>query len=103
MRKWLKVAVTVATLVLLAAAGVAACRLLLGAVGLIGGGDVSTRDPMFSDDPVQVTRPPELIEGDAVEVLEDRSGNWQIEEETPVDKTATELAAEEGMPDLAQN
>ena len=103
MRKWLKVAVTVATLVLLVVAGIAACRLLLGAVGLIGGGDVTTRDPMFADDPERITRPPELTEGDAVEVLEDRSGSWQTEEETPVDKTAAELAAEEGLPELTQD
>ena len=97
----MKVAVALVTLVLLVVAGIAAVRLLLGAVGLIHGRDESTHDPMFADEVERFTRPPELAgdEGDydSVDWLEDRSENWEEGEETPVDKTASELAVEESV------
>lgn len=58
-------------------------------------------DPQFAEPAETVTPPPELTGEDETAVgFQDNSANWDTSVQTPVDKTADELAAEE-MP--AQN
>ena len=73
-----------------------AVRLLSGALGLArtDGGPVA-RDPQFAGPAEIVTRPPELSgDGDAPAPDEDPSAGWDPGEQTPVDKTAEQLAEE---------
>lgn len=70
-------------------------RLIVGAVGLLRGGGASTVDPQFAQPAETVTRPPELMgEGDWTGDEGDPSANWDLGEQTPVDKTAEELSRE---------
>lgn len=69
-------------------------RLIGGALGVAGGG-AGGRDPQFAEPAEAVTRPPELSgEGDYLPVGDDPSANWDLGEQTPVDKTAEELSRE---------
>ena len=71
-------------------------RLFSGALRLTrtGGGE-STRDPQFAEPAETVTRPPELMsEGVWPAMEDDPSENWDLGEQTPVDKTAEELSRE---------
>ena len=80
-------AVLVATLVV---------KLFAGALRLArtDGGDTST-DPQFALPAETVTRPPELAqEGQWPPMEEDPSAQWDLGEQTPVDKTAEELSRE---------
>lgn len=100
MRGIFKIIAALAVVVLLAFAVMGAARLILSTVNIIstGGGDVQT-DPMFAEEAVTVTRPPELLEETGT-VFQDNSANWEIGEENPVTMTAEELASEEeNLPD----
>lgn len=55
--------------------------------------DVSEPDPMFAEEAVQVTRPPELDE-EEIPLEHPTLDDYVPEEETPVDKTAAELIKE---------
>ena len=94
----------VAVIAVLALAVFALGRGLLGLLNAFGhDGGAMEPDPMFAEEAVQVTRPPELdAEGEPPALSDDPSRNWVYEELTPVDKTAGELAAESldaSMPD----
>ena len=93
---WVRVAVGVLAVALTALLIALAVRLLSGALNLARGGDVSTgTDPQFAEPAEQVTRPPELFgEGVAPDMADDPSRNWNLGEQTPVDKTAEELSRE---------
>ena len=68
-------------------------RLFNGALGIARGGD--GLDPQFAEPVETVTRPPELLEdGQWPPMEEDPSDNWDLGEQTPVDKTADELSRE---------
>lgn len=64
-----------------------------GVVGVLGGGDSGEPDPMFAQEAVLPTRPPEL---DAEETQPPHAtlDDYVPEVETPVDKTAEELIRE---------
>lgn len=82
----------IALLVLLAFSMV---RLVTGVLNTSFGNAGSEADPMFAEPAVNVTRPPQLAEEQPGEALQgDPSDSWVYEEESPVDKTAAELAAE---------
>jgi len=51
------------------------------------------RDPMFAEEAVQATMPPDLIEEGDIPASGDRSSEWETGIETPVDMTADELGA----------
>ena len=94
----------VAVIAVLALAVFALGRGLLGLLNAFGhDGGAMEPDPMFAEEAVQVTHPPELdAEGEPPALSDDPSRNWVYEELTPVDKTAGELAAESldaSMPD----
>ena len=93
---WPKIAVGVIAIALLAAAVVFMSRLFLGALNLLhtDGGPVQ-RDPQFAE-PAETALPPaELQEGAWPEAQDsDPSSLWVEENQTPVDKTAAELARE---------
>ena len=97
-----KIAVGVMAIILLVVILVALSRMILSAVRLLGSdGGVTVTDPMFREEAVVVTRPPEETEdGGAVsrEAL-DPSLGWTMEEEGPVDQTTEELAIEAMMPE----
>lgn len=70
-------------------------RLITGMIGGLSRGG-SERDPQFAPTAEAVTRPPEPDEAAAPEALEeDPSLGWVYEAQSPVDKTAEELAREE--------
>ena len=70
-------------------------RLIAGAFGTARRGGAGERDPQFAEPAEVVTRPPELAgEGDWPRLGEDQSAHWDEGEQTPVDKTAEELAQE---------
>ena len=82
----------IALLVLLAFSMV---KLVTGVLNTSFGNAGSEADPMFAEPAVNVTRPPQLAEEQPGEALQgDSSDSWVYEEESPVDKTAAELAAE---------
>ena len=71
-------------------------RLVTGVLNTSFGNAGSEADPMFAEPAVNVTRPPQLSEEQpgGAELQGDPSDSWVYEEESPVDKTAAELAAE---------
>ena len=78
----------------LIAIGLMLSRGILGFVHRAGSSSDTEPDPQFAAEPEQVTRPPELTEEEWTErIAEDHSVTW-IEEQTPVDRTAEELARE---------
>jgi len=93
---WVKLVAVALALAVALVLVIFAGRLLAGAVRLtrMDGGPTEP-DPQFAEAAELVTRPPELNgEGDAAAVAGDPSANWDLGEQTPVDKTARELAAE---------
>ncbi len=93
MRWWIKMLFGLAVIALLLLVG---WRLVLGLSGLIGGmgdADFGEPDPMFAQEAVIPTRPPEL---DAEETQPPHAtlDDYVPEVETPVDKTAEELIRE---------
>ena len=75
--------------------GCSARPLVTGVLNTAFGNAGSQADPMFAEPAVNVTRPPQLAEEQSGETLQgDPSDSWVYEEESPVDKTAAELAAE---------
>ena len=83
----------VAAAVLLAVLSV---RLFVGALRLARtDGGSGEADPQFAQPAEAVTRPPEPAdEGQWPAMEEDPSANWDLGEQTPVDKTAEELSRE---------
>ena len=71
-------------------------RAILSALRAVGSdGGATTADPMFREEAVTVTRPPEPDEGVGLSREDaDPSASWTVEEEGPVDQTAEELADE---------
>lgn len=92
-----RVLVTFAVVAALVALAVAfAVRLFSGTMALVrADGGASERDPQFAEPTEAVTRPPELAgEGEAPALADDPSAGWDLGVQTPVDKTAEELARE---------
>lgn len=95
MRRWIKLIAALTVLAILLAVCIGMGKLLMAAIQLIAtdGGEIE-KDPMFAEEAERVTLPPELTEkGDYIH--EDVSDQWIIEDETPVDKTADQLAQED--------
>ena len=62
---------------------------------LQNGSSAGEPDPMFAGEPEPtVTIPPELTGEMDGRVYEDNSANWDVSVQTPVDRTAEELAEE---------
>lgn len=86
------------TAILAIALAVLLTRLVRGALGFLHRGDAG-KDPQFAEPTEYVTRPPEMTgEGKWPGEVEDPSTAWEQGEQTPVDKTAEELAREAAMP-----
>lgn len=99
MRWWIKLIAALAAIALLAGLG---WSLLQGMVGLLNGAQLnaSEPDPMFAQEIVHPTRPPELDEEAPVPdrpTLDD----LPAQEGAPVDKTADELIREAQLRDAA--
>ena len=92
MRNKIKVVTALVMVILLAAL---CFGIVKGLIGFLNRSDFDAGepDPMFAEETVQVTRPPELY---AEEVQKDHPtlDDYVPEEEPPVDKTAAELIAE---------
>ena len=92
MRNKIKVVLALVMVILLA---VLCFGIVKGLIGILNHSDFDAGepDPMFAEEAVQVTRPPELY---AEEAQKDHPtlDDYVPEEETPVDKTAAELIAE---------
>lgn len=92
MRKKIKLVSALIVIVLLA---LLCFGMVKGLIGFLNRSDldVSEPDPMFAEEAVQVTRPPELYE--EVEQKDHPTlDDYVPEEESPVDKTAEELIRE---------
>lgn len=93
---WPKIVVGLAAVALLVILLVFMGRLFLGALNLLhtDGGPVQA-DPQFAEPAETFEPPPELLESPgAPETDDDPSSRWVEENQTPVDKTAEQLAAE---------
>ena len=101
MRSLIKIIAALAVIALLALAISGVARLITGVVRVIStdGGEIE-RDPMFAEDALLTTRPPELSQEEGA-AFHDNSANWDVGEETPVDMTAEELAREATASDSA--
>ncbi len=99
-----KLAAALLAVAVLAAVAVLLGRFVLGAARLAGtDGGPTERDPMFSEAPETVTRPPEPEENSGLGREDaDPSAHWVVEEEGPVDQTAEELARELEAPPAAE-
>lgn len=95
MRVWIKLVFGLAAIVLMLALIVGMGRLALGVLRANDTEDVGVPDPMFAEEAVMPTKPPELsgAEMDGTE-HEDNSANWDTSVQTPVDQNAEELAEE---------
>lgn len=92
---WARLIVAVLAVALLVIVLAVLGRAILTAVRAVGGGGETTADPMFREEAVTVTRPPEPDEGVGLGREDaDPSAAWTVEEEGPVDQTAEELAEE---------
>lgn len=101
MRRYINLIAALAVIALLALAITGAVRLTTGVVRLISTDGGSTEpDPMFAEETELTTRPPELV-SESGTVFQDNSANWDTGVQTPVDKTAEELAREESAQDNA--
>ena len=91
-----RIAVAVVALIAAVLAVVLAGQMFTGALRLVRtDGGSTARDPQFAEPAESVTRPPELTgEGAPAADEEDPSANWDLGEQTPVDKTAEELSRE---------
>lgn len=92
MRWWIKLAAALLIIMLLAWLG---WSLVNGLTGLLSGADLNAgeKDPMFAEEALHPTRPPELDE----EVIPDKKptlDDYAPTEGAPVDKTADELIRE---------
>ena len=88
------IAVAVAALLAVLLAWLA-LRLLLGGLRASHKGGAGVLDPQFAEPAEAVTRPPELdASGQAPQLEDDPSLNWDQGEQVPVDMTADELVRE---------
>ena len=97
---WPKLVAGLIAIALLVLALVFMSRLFLGALNLLrtDGGPVQP-DPQFAEPVETVEPPPELLEsGEAFLQDDDPSSRWVEDNQTPVDKTADELALENAPP-----
>ena len=92
MGKWIRLAVALAVIAVLAYLGYAVVQ---GTFNFLSGADLSAGepDPMFAEEPELPTRPPEL---DAEEAQREHPtlDDYVPEVETPVDRTVEELIEE---------
>ena len=92
MRWWIKLLAALLALVLLLWLG---WSLVNGIAGLLNGAELNAgeRDPMFAEEAVQPTRPPELDE-EVVPEKKPTLDDYAPTEGAPVDKTVDELIRE---------
>lgn len=95
MRRFAKYLVPALLLITLIVMLIFVGRLLAGSISLLGTGDSGERDPQFAEPAIQVTRPPDLDDEGGYPGGTDQSAGWDIQEQTPVDYTAEDLAAME--------
>lgn len=97
---WPKIAVGLAAIALLLVVLVFMGRMLLGALNLLHtDGGPAQPDPQFAEPAETFAPPPELMESpDAPAQDVDPSSRWVEENQTPVDMTADQLAAEDYEP-----
>jgi len=92
MRNRIKIVVLLVVVILLAAL---CFGIVKGLVGFLNRSDFDAgeKDPMFAEEAVQVTRPPDLY-AEEEQKEHPTLDDYVPEEETPVDKTAAELIEE---------
>ncbi len=91
MSKWIKLALLLAVMILLL---LAAWRIIRGTGQiLLGSKDSGEADPMFAEETVLPTRPPQP-DAEETQTPHDTLDDYVPETETPVDKTAAELIDE---------
>lgn len=92
MGKWIKIA---ATLVVIAALAYLGYALVQGTSAFLSGAALNAGepDPMFAEETVQPTRPPEL-DAEEQQHAHPTLDDYVPEVETPVDKTAAQLIEE---------
>ena len=96
---WAQLAGLIVLLCLLIALAAMLGRLALGFLRERRGTSAGEPDPMFAEPAVQATMPPELWTQEGEPAPGDRSAGWSLSEQTPVDKTAGQLAEEETQND----
>lgn len=92
MRGWIRIVVAVILIALLTLLAFGILRLVTGAVKNVDFGE-GEPDPMFSQPPEFVTRPPEM-DRETAQAEHPTLDDYIPEIESPVDKTAAELIAE---------
>ena len=100
MRWWIKCIAALAAIALMICICVALGRVLLKTLNVLQTGGASEPDPMFAPEEEWITRPPELAEETRLPDMDaeyDPSMAWNDAVQTPVDKTAEELAREEDI------
>ena len=92
MAKWIKLMIL---LILIAVLLFVAWTLIRGAGAILGGAgeDSGESDPMFAEETVLPTRPPEM-DAQQTQSPHDTLDDYVADVQTPVDKTADELAEE---------
>ena len=92
MAKWIKLVLALVLIVLLL---LAAWTLIRGAQEMLGsaGNESGEADPMFAEETVLPTRPPQL-DAQQTQAPHDTLDDYVADVETPVDKTAADLARE---------
>lgn len=92
---WTVIAAAVAVILAAALLALVGARMASGLFGLMRTGGASSPDPQFALQEAAATRPPEPdAEAGAPQSDEDPSAHWDLGEQTPVDRTAAELARE---------
>ena len=90
--RWVKLIAGLAAIAVMVLFMVCIGKLTLGVLQNSGAGD-GEADPMFAAEPEPTaTIPPELTGETDGRVYEDNSANWDTSVQTPVDRTAEELA-----------
>ena len=95
MRWWIKLLAAIIAIVLLLGLG---WGLVNGITGMLSGADLNAgeKDPMFAEEAVHPTRPPELDE-EIVPAKKPTLDDYAPSEGAPVDKTVDELIREAQM------
>ena len=92
MRIWIKGLLAAAAIALLIWLLVGICGFTLDVLNAFNG-DSGGRDPMFAEEVSLIAETP-VPEQEEPTVYEDNSASWDTSVQTPVDKTAEELAGE---------
>lgn len=93
MRSWIKLLLALAVIALLVTAILGMGKFALNILRAYNGQD-GEQDPMFAEEAVHATMPPELAGEESGRMFKDNSANWDTSVQTPVDQTADELGEE---------